>query len=255
MSVNASSADLTQDQTLREESFFKANKWVYWTTQYVQLSPFRLIRLIQMLSLAHKWRDCNRCSNLCEFHFFSGCTKCSWIKFLTACRGLLADLSEPFKPSLPTILDHHFFYKHTRTELKWKNSMSKTYCVHLKRAISIEIELSGKLSQGSWKWPYICERSVWHFIMYWEILLQKLCSSALSADLWSMSQKVSTCQLWTLIALQWPHIMLKRWLSGTKKYVRISYKSNENRSLCQFCQGQNFYENKTFFTHIVNCIQ
>ena len=116
------------------------------------------------------------------------------------------------KPSLPTIWDQHFLYKHRHKEFNWKNYLSKTYCVHSKGTMSVEIDLCGKLSQGSWKWPYICERSVWHFIMYWDN-----CSSALSADLWSMSQKVSTCQLWTLIALQWPHIMLNRWLSETKK--------------------------------------
>ena len=66
-----------------------------------------------------------------------------------------------------------FFYKHTRTKFNWKNSMSKTYCVHLKWAMSIEIDSCGKSSQGSWKWPYICERSVWHFIMYWDNFLQK----------------------------------------------------------------------------------
>ena len=158
MRVNASSADLTQDQTLREESFFKAKKWVYWTTQYVQLSPFRLITLIHMLSLAHERRS--RGSHLCESHFFSGCTNCSWMKFQTVCRGLLADLSEPFKPSLPTLWVHHIIYKHRSKEFKWKKSMSKTYCVHLKRAMSVEIDLCGKLSHGSWKWPYIWEISL-----------------------------------------------------------------------------------------------
>ena len=64
------------------------------------------------------------------------------------------------KPSLPTIWDHHFFYKHRLKKIYWKNSMSKTYCIHLKRAMNVDIDLFGKLYQGQWKWPYIWEISL-----------------------------------------------------------------------------------------------